>query len=87
LISQLQLIALERKIRVSFISGDVHLAAVGLLKTYAGKTKQLKHGRGEVQPSLDHRWMLNIVSSAIVNTPWVTHFMYIKLLNIDLGHG
>ncbi|KIM30475.1 hypothetical protein M408DRAFT_21977 [Serendipita vermifera MAFF 305830] len=69
LIVQLQRLALERKLRISFISGDVHLAAVGLFKTYAGKSKQFQHGRGEVKPAMDHRWMLNIISSAIVNTP------------------
>lgn len=68
-IQQLQALALERKLRISFLSGDVHLAAVGLFKTYPGKSKKAKHGHGEIQPPMDHRWMLQIVSSAIVNTP------------------
>jgi hypothetical protein len=55
---------MRRKMRITFVSGDVHCAAVGLLKTLAtGK------GKVEVEPERDHRWMLNIVTSAIVNTP------------------
>ena len=54
-----------KKLRITFLSGDVHCAAVGLLKT-------LSHGGRGVDPKLDHRYMLNIVSSAIVNTPWVS---------------
>lgn len=60
---------MEKKVRISFISGDVHLAAVGCFKTYGGKKKQLHHGRGVPEPAEDHRWMVNIVTSAIVNTP------------------
>ncbi|KAF8061567.1 hypothetical protein FPV67DRAFT_1563868 [Lyophyllum atratum] len=62
-IEQLQLFALRQRIRVSFVSGDVHCAAVGVLKTLKAK------GRSELAPATDHRYMLNIVSSAIVNTP------------------
>lgn len=62
-ISQLQYIAKAQRVRVTFISGDVHLASLGLFKTHSGKVKK------GVEPSLDHRWMLNIVTSAIVNTP------------------
>lgn len=68
-ILQLQQLALEKHLRVSFISGDVHLAAVGLFKTWGGKRKKLQRGQGAIEPKLDHRWMVNIVSSAIVNTP------------------
>lgn len=68
--------------RVSFISGDVHCAAVGMLKTFVKEKK-----KGDIPPGLDYRYMLNIVSSmsrfildqayfltrcstgAIVNTP------------------
>lgn len=53
-----------RRLRITFLSGDVHCAAVGLLKT-------LSRGGRDVDPKLDHRYMLNIVSSAIVNTPLV----------------
>jgi hypothetical protein len=44
--------------RLTFLSGDVHLAAVGCLFTHK-KTKKL-------EPEQDHRYMLNIVTSAIV---------------------
>lgn len=64
LIRRFQLYALSRRIRISFLSGDVHCAAVGVLKT-------LKKGKGSsaLPPTSDHRYMLNVVSSAIVNTP------------------
>ncbi|KAI1788498.1 hypothetical protein LXA43DRAFT_894527 [Ganoderma leucocontextum] len=63
-IVELQKYAKATHARVSFVSGDVHCAAVGMLKTFVKEKK-----RGEVPPALDHRYMLNIVSSAIVNTP------------------
>jgi hypothetical protein len=51
-----------KQLRITFLSGDVHCAAVGLLKTRP-------HGGRDMDPRLDHRYMLNVVSSAIVNTP------------------
>ncbi|KAH9977284.1 hypothetical protein BGW80DRAFT_1435953 [Lactifluus volemus] len=57
-IEQLQLFAQHRKIRVSFLSGDVHCAAVGVLKTL-----QKAKGRPGLAPAADHRYMLNIVTS------------------------
>jgi len=51
-----------KKLRITFLSGDTHCAAVGLLKTLS------PGGRG-VDPKVDHRYMLNVISSAIVNTP------------------
>jgi hypothetical protein len=62
-IEELQKFALARKIRVSFISGDVHCAAVGVFKTLRHK------GSPELKPAHDYRYMLNVTSSAIVNTP------------------
>lgn len=62
-IEQLQIFARTRRIRVTFISGDVHCAAVGVLKSLKQKNK------AEIPPLNDHRYMLNVVSSAIVNTP------------------
>jgi len=59
LVLELQRAALQSHLRVTFLSGDVHLAAVGRLFTYKAK----------LSPAQDHRYMLNIVSSAIVNTP------------------
>lgn len=83
-IEQFQNFAKARRVRVTFLSGDVHCAAVGVLKTLKLKNKQ------EIPAASDHRYMLNIVTStcslllnwrliyyfwfkgAIVNTPpWV----------------
>ncbi|CCM03699.1 uncharacterized protein FIBRA_05845 [Fibroporia radiculosa] len=62
-IEQVQAIAQKKRVRVTFLSGDVHCAAVGLLKT-------LRKGKEtEIPPAMDHRYMINVVSSAIVNTP------------------
>jgi len=60
----MQRLAKEKGVRVSFLSGDVHCAAVGVLKT-------LSRGKNHPAPapSEDHRYMLNVVTSAIVNTP------------------
>jgi len=58
-IMECQTLALVMNLRISFLSGDVHCAAVGRLFTQG---KQLK-------PERDPKYMLNIVSSAIVNTP------------------
>jgi len=58
-IIECQNLALVLNLRISFLSGDVHCAAVGRLFTQG---KQLK-------PERDPKYMLNIVSSAIVNTP------------------
>lgn len=57
LIEQLQEFARKERIRITFLSGDVHCAAVGVLKT-------LKHKKGsEINHSVDHRYMVNIVTS------------------------
>lgn len=43
---------------MSFLSGDVHCAAVGVLKTLTkGKNTP------DVPPAMDHRYMLNVVTS------------------------
>ncbi|GJJ11970.1 hypothetical protein Clacol_006208 [Clathrus columnatus] len=63
LIEWMQELALVKRLRVTFLSGDVHCAAVGLLKTLA------KPKEDSVSPGQDHRYMLNVVTSAIVNTP------------------
>ncbi|EGO20988.1 hypothetical protein SERLADRAFT_351219 [Serpula lacrymans var. lacrymans S7.9] len=66
-IQQLQGLARVRRIRVTFLSGDVHCAAVGVLKTLARGNG--KAGKAEIPPATDFRYMLNVVTSAIVNTP------------------
>ncbi|GBE82620.1 Uncharacterized protein SCP_0410050 [Sparassis crispa] len=63
-IEQLQLFAKAKHCRITFVAGDVHCAAVGVLKTLQKNKK-----KGGIPPAQDHRYMLNIVTSAIVNTP------------------
>ncbi|KAI6103548.1 hypothetical protein F5141DRAFT_1189861 [Pisolithus sp. B1] len=63
-IQELQGIAKMKRLRITFLSGDVHCAAVGVLKTYTGGK-----GNAEVPPLVDFRYMINVVTSAIVNTP------------------
>ncbi|OCH90292.1 hypothetical protein OBBRIDRAFT_812785 [Obba rivulosa] len=57
LIEEVQKLAKSRHVRISFVSGDVHCAAVGVFKT-------LRKGKNqpEVPPPLDHRFMLNVVT-------------------------
>lgn len=59
-IQELQELAAEKSVRVTILGGDVHLGAVG--QFYSNK----KLG---VTKDHDHRYMPNVVSSAIVNTP------------------
>lgn len=59
-IQELQELAAEKSVRVTILGGDVHLGAVG--QFYSNK----KLG---IPKDADHRYMPNIVSSAIVNTP------------------
>ncbi|KDQ06742.1 hypothetical protein BOTBODRAFT_39397 [Botryobasidium botryosum FD-172 SS1] len=58
-----QKIALNKRMRVSYLTGDVHCAAVGVFKSLAKGW-----GRG-IDPAKDHRYMIDVTSSAIVNTP------------------
>ncbi|CAG7846587.1 SubName: Full=Uncharacterized protein {ECO:0000313/EMBL:CCA69829.1} [Serendipita indica DSM 11827] len=60
-VEQMQNFALLRRIRVTFLSGDVHCAAVGVFKTLSPNAP--------VDPRMDYRYMINVVTSAIVNTP------------------
>ncbi|GAB7354136.1 hypothetical protein MBLNU459_g4697t2 [Dothideomycetes sp. NU459] len=59
-IQELQELAAEKSVRVTILGGDVHLGAVGQFYT------KKKLG---VQKDRDHRYMPNVISSAIVNTP------------------
>jgi hypothetical protein len=63
LVLEVQKLALELHARITFLSGDVHLAAVGCLFTRVKKTGK------PIDPAQDHRYMLNVITSAIVNTP------------------
>ncbi|KAF2237100.1 hypothetical protein EV356DRAFT_44463 [Viridothelium virens] len=59
-VQELQELAAAKSVRVTILGGDVHLAAVG--QFYSNK----KLG---IPKDHDHRYMPNIISSAIVNTP------------------
>lgn len=59
-IEDLQDLAADKSIRVTMLSGDVHLAAVGQFYSNP-KLGLAKHN--------DFRYMPNVISSAIVNTP------------------
>ncbi|KAK8162782.1 hypothetical protein BKA80DRAFT_236860 [Phyllosticta citrichinensis] len=59
-IQELQELAADKSVRVTILGGDVHLAAVG--QFYSKKRLHIPKDR-------DHRYMPNIISSAIVNTP------------------
>ncbi|KAK4990448.1 hypothetical protein LTR50_002471 [Elasticomyces elasticus] len=59
-VQELQELASEKSVRITILGGDVHLGAVGQFYT----NKKLG-----VPKDQDHRYMPNIVSSAIVNTP------------------
>jgi len=58
LVCQCAQLAKNNKLRISFLSGDVHAGAIA--KFFS------KH---HVDPARDPNYMLNIISSAIVNTP------------------
>ncbi|KAF2459789.1 hypothetical protein BDY21DRAFT_316398 [Lineolata rhizophorae] len=60
LIQELQELAADKSVRVTILSGDVHLAAVG--QFYTNRALGVAKDR-------DHRYMPNIISSAIVNSP------------------
>lgn len=60
LIRELQHIASTKSVRVTILGGDVHLAAVG--QFYSNKKLNIPKDK-------DHRYMPNVISSAIVNTP------------------
>ena len=60
LIQRLQAIAKENNIRVSILGGDVHLAALGRFYSKPKLAIPAEH---------DHRYMANIISSAITNKP------------------
>ncbi|KAK5135414.1 hypothetical protein LTR08_005356 [Meristemomyces frigidus] len=59
-VQELQELAAEKSVRVTILGGDVHLGAVGRFYSAA---------RLGVAKDRDHRYMANVVSSAIVNTP------------------
>lgn len=73
LIEQFQQLARVKRIRVTFVSGDVHCGAVGVLKTLA----KGKHSV-PVPPAQDYRYMVNVVSSTCLvlpTAPFLTQMM------------
>ncbi|KAI9894676.1 MAG: hypothetical protein M1814_002032 [Vezdaea aestivalis] len=60
LLQELQELAAAKSVRITILSGDVHLAAVG---------RFYSNPRVGVPKDEDHRYMYNVISSAIVNTP------------------
>jgi hypothetical protein len=58
LVERVQELALEKKVRVSFMSGDVHACGVGVF-----------FGYHQHDPALDPKYMLAVITSAIVNAP------------------
>ncbi|KAK4058644.1 hypothetical protein OIO90_000088 [Microbotryomycetes sp. JL221] len=59
LIERCQQTAVECRLRITFLSGDVHACCIS----------KLYHKDGKVDPARDPKYMLAVVSSAIVNTP------------------
>jgi hypothetical protein len=59
-IEELQELAAEKSVRITILGGDVHLGAIG--QFYSNKKLGIPKDK-------DHRYMPNIISSAIVNTP------------------
>lgn len=59
-IRRLQSLAKENSLRITILSGDVHLAACGQFMT---------HGRDATDKAKDFRYMVCPISSAIVNAP------------------
>lgn len=59
-IKDLQDLAAEKSCRITILGGDVHLAAIG--QFYSQPKLRIPKDR-------DHRYMPNVISSAIVNTP------------------
>jgi hypothetical protein len=60
LILDLQDLSAEKSVRVTILGGDVHLAAIGQFYS---------NPKLRVPKDKDHRYMPNVISSAIVNTP------------------
>jgi len=59
-VQRLQTLSYSKQVRITILSGDVHLAAVG---RFFSKAKL------NVPQERDHRYIVNIISSAITNAP------------------
>lgn len=60
MIERLQGICADHSVRITILGGDVHLAALG--RFYSNPALH-------IPTENDHRYMANVVSSAIVNKP------------------
>jgi len=76
LVGRLQEYGSKNGVRITILSGDVHLAAIGRFKTKMhlnhlfNKEKYAEHNNAvKTKPEEDPRLMFNIISSAIVNAP------------------
>ncbi|KAF8447483.1 hypothetical protein L210DRAFT_849761 [Boletus edulis BED1] len=69
LIQQLQSVSKRNRLRITFLSGDVHCAAVGAFRTLPQRVGGKSGSVAEIRPATDHRYMINVITSAIVNTP------------------
>lgn len=74
LISRLQDFGAKNGIRITILSGDVHLASVGRFRSklhlrHLTNSKEETNKEILYKPENDVRLMINIISSAVVNTP------------------
>ncbi|KAG0705021.1 hypothetical protein DFH29DRAFT_908455 [Suillus ampliporus] len=69
LIQQMQGIARMKSLRISFLSGDVHCAAVGVLKTLVRGIGGKNSRTIDVPPETDYRYMINVVTSMFLLLP------------------
>ncbi|KAG8217891.1 hypothetical protein J3R82DRAFT_6057 [Butyriboletus roseoflavus] len=70
-IQQLQGISRMKRVRITFLSGDVQCAAVGVLRTLSRQSGGKNSKVLDIPPAADYRYMINVITSAIVNTPCV----------------
>lgn len=78
LVERVQEVSLEKHFRTSFISGDVHACGVGVC-AWQGQEKASRtltcdfslsvYGYHQHDPALDPKYMLAVITSAIVNAP------------------
>lgn len=76
LVARLQDFGAKNGVRITILSGDVHLASVGRFKSkkhkhhiFNSKEKEKESEIIEDEPENDLRLMFNVISSAVVNTP------------------
>lgn len=67
LVARLFELAQKFSVRITILSGDVHLAGIG--RFFTKSLNPTKHHKLTVPVINDHRNILNVISSAIVNTP------------------